>query len=77
MKDPAIAISSVSPALVERAYELARSGEFEYVYQLERQLVDEGFPKVANSLSRCAELRSALRGCLIPYRRPGTGSRPR
>jgi hypothetical protein len=65
------------PGLVARAYQLARSGECEFVYEIERRLIAEGFPKVAASLSTNAELRSALRDCLKPYRRPPSGSRPR
>jgi len=72
-----IAVFDISPALVARACSLAQSGEFEYVYQIERRLIDEGFPKVAASLSGCSEQRTTLRDFLKPHRRPGTGSRPR
>jgi len=67
----------LTDAMVGRAYELARSGEYEYVYQVERRLVAEGYAGVESHISKTPELRNALRVCLKPYRKPGTGSRPR
>jgi len=31
------------PALIERAEQLARSGHYAYLYQIERALIDEGY----------------------------------
>ena len=47
--------------LVERAHELAQSDEFEYVYQIERQLTAEGHAKVKAAFSDNREFRHALR----------------
>jgi hypothetical protein len=47
--------------LAERAHKLAQSGEFEFVYQIERQLLTEGYPRVTVIFSDSAELRHALR----------------
>ena len=69
--------ASAPTILTERAYQLARSGAFEFVYQVERQLHSEGFTEVAREFAKNAALRDALRECLKPYRKPGTGSRPR
>jgi len=34
------------PTLEERAEQLARSGDYAYVYQIERALIDEGYREV-------------------------------
>jgi hypothetical protein len=73
---PANAFEGFPTTLVERAYELALSGECEFVYQIERRLAAEGFSK-GFALSKNAELRTALRVCLAPHRRPSSGSHPR
>ena len=50
--------------LIERAHELARSGEFEFVYQIERQLITEGYARVETTFGHSRELRHALRDCI-------------
>jgi hypothetical protein len=47
--------------LEKRAHELAKSGQFEFVYQIERQLIADGYPRVTVTLSKSPELRQALR----------------
>jgi hypothetical protein len=32
-----------TPTLIERAEELARGGDYDFVYQVERRLIEEGF----------------------------------
>ena len=47
--------------LIERAHALARSGEFEFVYQIERRLIADGYARVATTFEGSRELRHALR----------------
>ena len=54
-------MTSKSIGLVERAHELAKSGDFEYVYQIERQLTAEGHARVETVFSDNREFRHALR----------------
>ena len=37
-------IESAKPTLMERAHELAKSGDYAYLYQIERTLIKEGYP---------------------------------
>ena len=32
------------PTLIERAEELASSGDYDFLYQIERRLIEEGYP---------------------------------
>lgn len=57
-------MASKQVGLVDRAYELAKSGEFEFVYQIERQLVADGYARVTVTFSDSRELRHALRDCI-------------
>ncbi len=58
--------------LVERAFELARSGTFAKIEMVERALYDEGYPKTSphwNSATLRRQLREAcLKATAIPPR---------
>lgn len=64
---PAKVREPVPAALMDRASELACSGDYEYLYQIERQLIAEGLAKVA-LLSKSAEHKAILRGLLAKSR---------
>jgi len=64
---PARIREAVPAALMDRASELACSGDYEYLYQIERQLITEGLAKVA-LLSKSAEHKALLRGLLAQSR---------
>lgn len=57
-------MASKQVGLIERAYELVQSGEFEFVYQLEPQLIVDGYARVSVTFSDSRELRHALRDCI-------------
>ena len=59
---------AVPAALMERASELACSGDYQYLYQIERQLIVEGCAKVA-VLGRSAVHKAFLRGLLAKVRK--------
>ena len=64
---PARVREPVPDALMDRASELACSGQYEYLYQIERQLIIEGRAKVS-LLSKSAEHKMLLRGLLAKSR---------
>ncbi len=65
---------AVPAALMDRASELACSGDYDYLYQIERQLIAEGHAKVA-VLGKSAEHKAILRGLLATTRSRGQGKR--
>ena len=50
--------------LASRAVELAASGEYQYLYQIERRLHTEGFTQAQLSLKRDPVLRKNVRGLI-------------
>jgi hypothetical protein len=54
-------MTSKQIGLIDRAHELAKSGKFEFVYQIERQLITEGYARVAVTFGESRELRHAVR----------------
>ena len=65
---------SVTPSLLERALQLARSGEFEFLYQIERKLKAEGYSRVETTLSDDPELRKLVRDAIGQRRSPKPAS---
>ena len=66
--------NAVPAALMDRASELACSGDYEFLYQIERTLVAEGLAKVA-LLGKSAAHRAVLRGLLAKARGKARGTR--
>ena len=54
-------MASKPSSMTERAEQLARSGEFEFVYQIERRLKAEGYPAVETSFEKTPQLQKTLR----------------
>ena len=52
----------------ERAYQLAMSGEFQFLYEIEARLIAEGYKSAPRYLSKDPELRSLLWHRLTQFR---------
>ncbi len=62
------AMSASGGAVAERARALATSGEFQYVYQIERYLQMEGVRGVDKTFRVNPDLRKELRGLIAAHR---------
>lgn len=60
----------------ERAYQLATSGEFQFLYEIEARLIAEGYKSAPRYLSKDPELRSLLWHRLRQYRRRTARQQP-
>ena len=49
------------PSLMRRAKQMARSGEYEFLYQIERQLKAEGYRRVEATFEGDSALRKEVR----------------
>jgi hypothetical protein len=56
--------AAANDRLANRAVELAASGEYQYLYQIERRLHAEGFRQAQLSLKRDPVLRKNVRGLI-------------
>jgi hypothetical protein len=69
--------SQLSDEVIARALELARSGEFEFVYQIERRMTADGLVANDKTLGRSPSLKAQLRDVLKPFRQPRAAVFPR
>jgi len=53
-------MTSELPPMAERAAQLARSGAYEFIYQIGAQLRAEGYPALESTFERDARLRETL-----------------
>lgn len=68
IENPATTMSASGGAVAERARALATSGEFQYVYQIERYLQMEGVRGVDKTFRVNPDLRKELRGLIAAHR---------
>ena len=54
-------MASKRPSLTERALQLSRTRDYEFVYQIERQLKAEGYPAVETTFDKDPQSRKTLR----------------
>ena len=67
-------MSDPSPSVAKRAEQLARSGDYEFVYQIERKLKAEGYPGVEAKFKSDPQMRLTLREIIGPRRSLGRPS---
>ena len=56
-----LCMASEPSPIAERAAQLARTGAYEFFYQIEQQLRAEGYPALETTFERDAQFRETLR----------------